>query len=149
MQGQGSRASPRGKPTTPIWRRVASVCVLGLAAWVCCSGTAHADTARVTVVSSASPTTPSRSQESPKGWSAAASAAAAQPADHGLQRWGLRLVALGIGAGVGWALLRLGRHAHPGAADPVDRRPLEPGPTRRLSTRYPLTHRSGSPPRAR
>lgn len=52
--------------------------------------------------------------------------AAAEPEAHpaappAWQRWGERLLALGVGAGVGWLLLRLGREgdgARTGPADP-------------------------------
>jgi len=112
MQGQGSRASPK----TPLWRRFARACVLGL---IC--GLAHADAPRAVEGSHPPPTLVAARAEVPRK-------PPAPVAHSGLQRWGLRLMALGVGAWVGWALLRLGRN---------------------VSTTYPPAYRSGSPRRAR
>jgi len=120
---------------SPGWRRVARGRVLALSLLIGCCGLARAGTPDVRAAANPAPTTLAAADHTPRQLPTSASTVVAHRAHHGLQRWGLRLMALGVGAGLGWALLRLGRNA-----GPVDGR---------LSTARPPAYRSGSPRRAR
>lgn len=136
MKRHGSSASGPRRPRLAGWRRGARGWVLGLSVLAGGCGLAQAAGAGV-------------ARAVPSAQAASAPAVGAHPAHDALHRWGLRLVALGVGAGVGWALLRLGRSAGPGSTHPVDGRLFEPGLSRGLSTARPLPRRSDSRPRAR
>lgn len=88
----------------------------GLGAWP-----AQADMPNAAPAASAAPRAASRQASHETGPTAAASGSA-QALPTAWYRWGERLLALGVGGGVGWLLLRLGRDGSGSRMDASDRR---------------------------